>query len=305
MNERQNPGMAIIGLVVVIFAFMAGRNYLLPHIRTSQESLSPPTSEVQRFAVEGRARLESIRLGGNRNACQIVHDLCQICAVRQKGKTSFSAKISRQSTPDAIGERFVRVLALPKGIRSQLKLIFETTDPLVQRSATEAAQFLSLVVAPCWLPNRTIRIHALAEGQKRSHAADSLFQADIYLAPRTLDIEAAVHELGHQIEFDHREVLEASKGFLSRRVRGGPASRLRDITGLPYDADEIAFRSNWAKRGGNDYSGKIYGSSIKTATATELISTGIERIYREPDSFFCSDADYFLFLLLTLQSQPC
>jgi hypothetical protein len=30
---------------------------------------------------------------------------------------------------------------------------------------------------------------------------------------------------------------------------------------------------------------------------TELISTGLERLRKEPDAFFKADADYFLFLL--------
>ena len=74
------------------------------------------------------------------------------------------------------------------------------------------------------------------------------------------------------------------------------------MSGEGYDSGEIAIQANWARRGGIHYSGKFYGSSIDRATATELISTGLERLQKEPEAFFKSDADYFLFLLLTLQA---
>jgi len=117
-------------------------------------------------------------------------------------------------------------------------------------------------------------------------------------------MDVAVHELAHHIEHDHPEVLDASKAFLSRRVRGGPLMSLNTLVGSGYDRDEVAYRSNWTERGGIPYSGKVYGPSLRDATATELISTGLERLLREPTDFLAQDADYLLFLVLTLQSMP-
>ena len=143
-------------------------------------------------------------------------------------------------------------------------------------------------------------------GKTRANATHSFLQADIALQPGVLDVATAVHEIGHIIELAHPPILLASKHFIARRApKGGPARPLAEITGdLDYEKDEIAFPSNWRARGGTPYTGKFYGISLNEAVATEVISTGLERLYTSPRSFFQQDADFFLFMMLTLQCRP-
>jgi hypothetical protein len=298
MDEYRRAFFALLGLLVAIFAAAA----VLPGGGESRSWVSSPHNEVERFAKEGRARLSSVRLVGVRDSRQVIGKLCQLAAFLQRTEGGTASKNSRVSNTEAIRSRFLEVLEVPVGYRGKINLEFETSDPMVRKSATEAAQFLSRVVAPEWLPKRTIHVHAVPDGETRAHASNGMLHAVIFLYPGVLDIGTAAHELAHHIEFEHPEVLEAARGFLWRRAKGGHSYRLRDITGLPYEGDEFAFPSDWAKRGGNAYSGKVYGSSIRSATATELVSMASERMLSDPMEFLTSDADYFLFFVLVLQS---
>ena len=197
----------------------------------------------------------------------------------------------------------LQIIEIPTAARGVITLRFETDDPMIRTSVVQGAEFITRVVGKRWLPRSTIRIRALAPFESRAHAQGTGQLASIHLRPGVLDVKTAVHELGHHIETDHADVLEAAKFFLNRRARGGPVLSLRELTGQDYGADEVAFPANWSKRGGTPYSGKFYGASLQKATATELISTGIERLHGNSSDFFRADADYFLFLLLVLQSQ--
>jgi hypothetical protein len=256
---------------------------------------------VARFAVEGRANLSPIRLAGDRPAKLTIIALSQTLTPVPKGPT-FRILAQDGSSPANATEAVQRLIVIPPDSRGGMKLRFQTSDPAIRRSVTHASAFLSGVVAARWLPRSEIRIHALNPSENRAYASGLGGNASIHLQPGVIDISTAVHELAHHIEGDHQLILELSKRFIARRARGGAPERLRDLTGQDYRADEITHRANWSTRGGNHYIGKFYGSSLRNAHATELISMGLERLYNEPEAFFREDADYFLFLLLALQT---
>lgn len=262
--------------------------------------------EVARFALEGRARLSRVQLAGERNSERIVTALCRLAREAQNDR--YRTDRRAYGVPPWVLEKrrrqFFRVIEVPAGKRGRIALQFETNDPEIRGIVLRAADFLRHVVADQWLPTSTIRVRELSPAEPRPHAIRGPDGACIYLEPGRRAMGTAVHELAHHIEFEHSEVLAASKSFLARRARGGPLLPLSILTGDIYDPDEIAFRANWVERGGLRYSGKIYGSSLCEATATELISTGLERLLREPTNFMAEDADFLLFLLLTLQAQP-
>jgi hypothetical protein len=208
------------------------------------------------------------------------------------------------SLPANQTEAVQRLLVIPAENRGKINLRFETKDPAIRRSVFEASAFLAGVVAPQWLPKSEIRVHALGRGEARAYATGLGRNGSIHLQTGIINASTAIHELAHHIEGDHRFILELSKRFIARRARGGSPERLRDLTGHNYEPHEITLRANWSTRGGHHYTGKYYGPSLKDATATEAISMGLERLYSEPDAFFREDADYFLFLLLSLQSVP-
>jgi len=265
----------------------------------------PPYIQALRFAAEGRADLSRLALANGRRADTTVAALGEVASaseVRLHGPASRESESGQwqvQRPPDAVA--VLRLLEIPERQRGALHLRFETDDPAIAESTRRAADFLARVVAAAWLPRSEIRVHALPPGESRAHAAGLGGRASIHLRRGVLDLDTAIHELAHHIEGDHRPVLEASKLFLARRARGGAPERLRDLLGDGYRPDEITLRANWSTRGGHHYVGKFYGPSLRQATATEVVSMGLERLHRDPAGFYREDADYFLFLLLALQ----
>jgi hypothetical protein len=266
-------------------------------------SAAPSDAHVQvlRFAVEGRADVSKIQLATGRSAKITVAALSQAISPVHS-RTTFQILAQDGSLPANDSEAVQRLVVIRPENRGKLKLQFETADPAIRQSVAEASRFLTGVVSPRWLPRSTIRIHALGPGENRAYASGLGGDASIHLRPGMVNVTTAIHELGHHIEGDHRWILELSKRFIARRARGGSPERLRDLTGQNYGPDEITHRANWTTRGGHHYTGKFYGTSLAQATATEAISMGLERIYSQPDAFYREDSDYFLFLLLTLQS---
>lgn len=104
-----------------------------------------------------------------------------------------------------------------------------------------------------------------------------------------------IHEFAHSLELDPR-VLKQSVDFFMRRTAGNPVRSLDEVN-RAYRGDE------YFKEGGfyNPYVGKFYkpvGSelSYQGISATEIISMGIEKMYRNPTVFFLKDPDHFRFI---------
>jgi hypothetical protein len=68
----------------------------------------------------------------------------------------------------------------------------------------------------------------------------------------------------------------------------------------------VAFKDEWVKRGGINYSGKLYSTTgkVEDATFTELLTMGIQRLHLSPFEFHRDDPDYFWFCVSTLQKLP-
>ncbi len=75
--------------------------------------------------------------------------------------------------------------------------------------------------------------------------------------------------------------------------RHGDAKKRRILTGIEYDWSEIAYEDEWEKRGGDPYAGKVY----RGGKYTEILTMGLERLYRDPQGFAQQDPDYFDFIL--------
>lgn len=275
-------------LVVVVSLVIAnsGRDEARYGARASSPSAAEPSGsrEVIRFAATGKASLRRMVLSGDR-PCE----------------SAIGALLSTVSATSVDADaRFEEALLLPFADRGRIELVFESADPAVRESAQRAARRVESFVSPRWLPRGPIRVQALLPGDARPHA--SVSDRSISLAPGRLDVGTAIHEIAHHLEFAHPEILRSAKWFIARRGKGAPVLRLSELTGiLAYEPDEVAVAGNWPQRGGLAYSGKFYGPSLREAIATEAVSTGLERLLRDPRQMFLEDADYFLFLLLCLQ----
>lgn len=104
----------------------------------------------------------------------------------------------------------------------------------------------------------------------------------VYLAEDS-GMRTYVHEMGHLLESDYR-VKTYANSFLSDRTQGEAAEWLGDS----YARDEIAKKDKFF----HPYVGKIYSSE-----STEVISMGLEYLWKDPLAFLHDDPEYFEFIV--------
>lgn len=116
------------------------------------------------------------------------------------------------------------------------------------------------------------------------------------------NVRTIVHEVGHWIEvkvgkapkpgstFQYtRPLLERTLAWRESRTQGESWGRLRDLTGnRGYGSDEVAKPDKFL----DPYVGKSYGAS-----ATEVVSMGLEHLYADPVGFYRKDPGHFELML--------
>ena len=95
---------------------------------------------------------------------------------------------------------------------------------------------------------------------------------------RGADELVVVHELMHAVEEHDAAFLEAERAYFEERTKGKRIARLSELTGIStYDFNEIAYDVGNGCIG--PYAFKIY------ARGYELMSIGVETLYRSPGTF--------------------
>jgi hypothetical protein len=126
-------------------------------------------------------------------------------------------------------------------------------------------------------------VRAYAEGKK-----------SVVLKPDT-NTATFIHEYGHVLEYNEPDMLRASIAFRDRRTKGDREISMADATGNPnYTADERTKPDKFF----NPYVGKQYGNY-----ASEVVSMGLERLYKDPIAFAADDPEYFDFVILQAQGE--
>ncbi len=105
-----------------------------------------------------------------------------------------------------------------------------------------------------------------------------------------------MHELGHSLEKDER-VFKSAVDFLLERTKNNPLRSLRELN-RAYALSEVY------KEGGffSPYVGKFYRARSASSKqyngliATEIVSMGIEQMYRNPVLFYKKDKGHFEFI---------
>lgn len=115
--------------------------------------------------------------------------------------------------------------------------------------------------------------------------------------------KTVVHEMGHAFGYYDRYRAPTSQNLLvqerawrdARQAASGKGvQRLRDLTGIRYGLDEVADPDEFF----SPYVGKIYEWG-----STEVLSMGLEEMYRNPIEFFEKDPEHFAFILRFLQGK--
>jgi hypothetical protein len=128
--------------------------------------------------------------------------------------------------------------------------------------------------------------------------------------PPDADVGDVVHEMGHHLERENPEVLEAALAFARHRFRM-PNGQQEPFIDLHRVAPKMGYtpgeelgradRFHALYRGETPdkpyYVGKVYKDNQGRITGTELVSSGLESMYRDPARFHAVDPEYFRFIL--------
>lgn len=108
-------------------------------------------------------------------------------------------------------------------------------------------------------------------------------------------VDEIIHELGHHLESSHNEhVLQRAVEFYNLRTRGYPLESVQQITGdRAYDKDEMTRRDKFF----DPYIGIEYKDKDGQIYATEIISMGMQYMWKDPVKFAEEDPDYFDFMI--------
>lgn len=159
--------------------------------------------------------------------------------------------------------------------------------------AAKAEQFLDSIISKTSLPTKWMdEIPILAKYTTDYPRAAELglesraFQdaGVIYMTPQS-DIGTWVHEAGHVL--DNGDVLTQTKAFLAKRAGTSKLELMSDLLEGDYKSWERA----WPDEFINPYMGKRYDN------ATEILSMGLEMLYRDPMKLATEDPEYFDFII--------
>lgn len=197
-----------------------------------------------------------------------------------------SARQAVQAYEDSLVQQRA-IVSIPVGERGNVRWVGPIPSSC-QTKAEEGAALAATYTHADLLPRLGVE---LSLKKRASHSKGTIF------INGGTSVSIVMHEITHGTEQQTADVLKAALAFLKHRAGNEPLRLLRKLTGLKdYKLDEFAYKDEWEAKGGHIYSGKSYGGR-----ATELLTTGIERLHAGPARFAAEDPEYFLFVLSTLQ----
>ena len=134
-------------------------------------------------------------------------------------------------------------------------------------------------------------------GRAYYSASQNLFKVE-----KNADFGDVIHEYTHFLEKNNPQMLANSLAFAEYRTKGEDYKRMNEFSkGSGYGYDEIAKKDSFF----SPYCGKIYSQDqeYRTARASEIMSMGVERLFREPAKFAKEDREYFDFVVANLRGE--
>lgn len=251
-------------------------------------------------------------------------DITKAVAIKRQEMYDLLAKAGKQSyegmPPDhPLYPKFNEVLKEYWSLKDQQKAVKNEKEivwEVLAKQVKEGGQGMKMYVGGAGgkVRDKTIKAQEWLEKHVSSRNTSSLpvtvhkisgraYQSNkaIYLTEWD-EVKVFVHELGHAIEEESREALQASQRFLNRRTVGEQPSKLKDLfPNLAYKQDEIAKEDKFLE----PYMGKLYGYAKNSGNksgewnvhATEIGSMGLEMMYSDPVRLLKRDPDMFKFLV--------
>ena len=174
----------------------------------------------------------------------------------------------------------------------------KTTGSLNQEQVKKLATGIGVfkkMVGVSTLDEKTLKVAALDASFGK--AADRSFYGGggIYMADKA-PVEVVVHEAAHWLEESDPKIHAKVQKFFESRTAGEKWQKLSELTGNSnYGDNEVAKPDKWPK----PYMGKKTNSDKNS----EILSMGMEMMYRDPAGFAKIDPEYFAFIHDTLRGK--
>ena len=160
------------------------------------------------------------------------------------------------------------------------------------RRIVDGVEIFKAMVGVDTLDNKTVGLASInpSSGNSRSFYLRSL----IYMG-QNAPVEVTIHELAHWLEESSPEIHDKTQKFFEKRTTGESWQLLSRLTGNPnYSDTEVAKPDKWLR----PYMGKETGSKN-----SEILSMGMEMMYKAPVNFAKADPEYFAFIYNTLRGK--
>lgn len=117
----------------------------------------------------------------------------------------------------------------------------------------------------------------------------------VYMADRA-SLEVVIHEAAHWLEESDPKIHAKVRDFFERRTAGEKWQKLSKLTGNKnYRDDEVAKPDKWPR--------PYMGKKTKSDKNSEILSMGMEMMYKDPIGFAKKDPEYFAFMHDTLRGR--
>lgn len=184
----------------------------------------------------------------------------------------------------------LKLVAVNDPLQFKLKIDNAFSDDAKKKFLSAAEDFSRLVsnsTRPVGVSSAVVNANPLAPGETVREFYRQK-NASLNLANFTSE-DAVVHELGHWWEdLDRRTNLKRLLDWRNSRIQPTESRRaLHDIGSVNYDPHEVGWKDEFF----DVYIGKDYGNA-----ASEVMSMGLQEMYKDPISFSLKDADMFDFV---------
>lgn len=164
-------------------------------------------------------------------------------------------------------------------------------DVTLQSSLDAGQQWLSRIFNGDRFNKQQLEINVERTSKKRSFFKPG--EATIAMSKGEFTA-VVIHEWGHAIEDGDPELHRRCIEFLESRAESLKPVTLRKLTGnKSYASHEVAYKDKFP----DPYVGKVYQNSAGEYYATEILSMGLEAMYKDPVKFEQEDPEYYDFIL--------
>lgn len=173
-------------------------------------------------------------------------------------------------------------------------------DPDAFDRILQAADLLEETFA--WPNGPSLYFATYKDGKdERAHYRSSTGEINWQGGEDKTSILTAIHEIAHGIEHNDPGILAAVLEFRKYRVKDEPPTNLQQKYGNSYESYEEGYKDQFDLAFGDERSGYYTGKIYDGGRATEILSMGVELLFKDPLGFAARDPEYCAFIVGILQ----